>query len=74
MTETQHNIFNHIEMLRAEAQHQDGNVDEYMAGAAPPVCSARIRERNDRILRIVQDFDNPQRTRMQYLRALAHNF
>ena len=41
---------------------------------APAVADARTVARNARILAIVQDFDNQQRTPLRYLRALGRLF
>ena len=74
MRETQFNVYDFIGMLRTEARDKDGLVEQMRGGARPPVCSARVRERNARILAIVEDIDNPHRNRLQYLRAIARNF
>ena len=38
----------------------------------PKPASPRVRARNHAIVRMVLNYDNPQRTRLQYLRGLAH--
>ena len=70
---TANNVWNYIAMLRDEARFWDQLRVAHMAGA-PAVADARTVARNARILAIVQDFDNPQRDRLEYLRAIAHNF
>ena len=42
--------------------------------AHPRPATRVIRERNHRVLELVLDFENPQRTTLQYLRGIAHNF
>ena len=74
MRATQFNVYEFIGMLRTEARDKDGLVDQMRGGARPPVCAARVRERNERIVRIVERFDDPHMTRLQYLRAIARNF
>ena len=68
------NVYRHIEVLRREARFWEQRIEQLMTGARPPVADARIIERNARILRIVQDFDNQQRTPLRYLRALGRLF
>ena len=38
----------------------------------PKPANPRIRARNHAIVGMVLDYENPQRTRLQYLRGLAH--
>ena len=71
---TAKNIFKHIQMLRAEAHQNELLVEQMVTGARPKPATRQIRERNERIVRIVQDFANPQRDRLQYLRAIARLF
>ena len=68
------NVYRHIEVLRREARFWEQRIEQLETGARPPVADARIIERNARILRIVQDFDNRQRTPLRYLRALGRLF
>ena len=70
---TANNLWNYIAMLRDEGRYWDQMIGAFMAGA-PQVADPRTIARNARILAIVQDFDNPQRDRLEYLRAIAHNF
>ena len=70
------NIFRFIEKLRKEARTRDQLVEVLMGDdptRATPLCP-RLRARNTRILNLVLDFENPQRTRLQYLRAIGRNF
>ena len=69
------NIFRFLERLRKEARTRDQVVQALMDRApTPPIWSPQLRARNTRILNLVLDFDNPQRTRLQYLQTIGRNF
>ena len=47
------------------------HIDQLLGGHAPPAQRRKYRDNNERIVRIVREFD--QRDRMDYLRGIAHN-
>ena len=46
-------------------------IDQLHGGHAPPAQRRKYRDNNERILRIVREFD--ERDRIEYLPAIAHN-
>ena len=69
------NIYRFIQRLRKESRTRDTVVQQLMDRAPTPhISSPAQRARNTRILNLVLDFENPQRTRLQYLQAIGRNF
>lgn len=65
-------IWKFIDGLRKIQKSRDVYMEQLIAGQLPPQKLKKFRLIDDRILRIVRDFDN--RTMLQYLRAIAHNY
>ena len=76
ITPSHNNIFRFLEKLRKEARTRDQMVEGLIGNDPTRVepINPQLRARNTRILNLVLDFENPQRTRLQYLRAIGRNF
>ena len=76
ITPSHGNIFRFLEKLRKEARTRDQMVEGLIGNDPTRVepINPQLRARNTRILNLVLDFENPQRTRLQYLRAIGRNF
>ena len=65
------NIWRFLGILKREHNLNMVHIDQLLGGHAPPAQRRKYRDNNERIVRIVREFD--QRDRMDYLRGIAHN-
>lgn len=65
-------LWKFIDGIRIVQSGRDKCYEEFVRGDAPAVKRAKYVRRDQRILHIVQDFGN--RTILEYVRGLAHNF
>ena len=65
------NIWTFLKVLQKEQALNEIQITQMMAGQQAPPQRRQYRESGQRILRIVDDFEN--RTAMEYLRGISHN-
>lgn len=65
-------LWRFIDGIRLIQAGRDRSYEDYIRGQAPPVKRIRYQRADDRILAVVRDFGN--RTTLEYLRGIAHNF
>ena len=65
------NIWTFLKVLQKEQALNEIQISQMMAGQQAPPQRCQYRESGQRILRIVEDFEN--RTAMEYLRGISHN-
>ena len=65
------NIWTFLKVLQKEQALNEIQITQMMAGQQAPPQRRQYRESGQRILRIVEDFEN--RTAMEYLRGISHN-
>ena len=64
-------LWKFLDLLKEEENLVRVEIVQQLVGHAPRAQRRRYRDCNQRILTIVED--NPNRDRLQYLRAIAHN-
>ena len=65
------NIWTFLKVFQKEQALNEIQITQVMAGQQAPPQRRQYRESGQRILRIVEDFEN--RTAMEYLRGISHN-
>ena len=65
------NIWTFLKVLQKEQALNEIQITQMMAGQQAPPQRRQYRESGQRILRIVEDFEN--RTAMEYMRGISHN-
>ena len=66
------NVFSHMKELKEEALSKEQDCYKLNNGIRIQEQNKKVRERNDVILRIVQEYE--ERERLHYLRAIANQF
>ena len=65
------NLWTHLAMIMNEALGKEGKYARCLAGA-PPKKTQKVKERDEAIHRIVQNYDDYDR--LEFLRAIAYRF